>query len=142
MIVANQLDRLDDTQRRQALEDLRRLAGEVCGSECGLHAVSARTGEGLDELRAVLAERLDLKTPRPGEALMLHGRQRRAFLAAAEAAGRAADLLGSAAELAAAEVRLALEALGEVTGSTAEGRRREDTEEVLGRIFSRFCVGK
>jgi len=38
-------------------------------------------------------------------------------------------------ELAALEVREALEALGEITGRTTP-------EDVLNRIFSNFCVGK
>ena len=42
---------------------------------------------------------------------------------------------GTPVELAAAGVRGALHALGEITGETA-------TEELLDRIFSTFCVGK
>ncbi len=40
-----------------------------------------------------------------------------------------------APEIIAFELREALQALGEVTG-------RIDVEEVLGAIFSRFCIGK
>jgi tRNA modification GTPase len=42
---------------------------------------------------------------------------------------------GAAPELAALELRGALEALGEISGKI-------DTEEILGAIFSRFCIGK
>jgi len=62
-----------------------------------------------------------------------------------DALERAAGYLDAAAELgcsgagpldqSALELRAALNALGEITGETA-------TEEVLERIFSRFCVGK
>jgi tRNA modification GTPase len=38
-------------------------------------------------------------------------------------------------ELAAVELRAALEALGRIVGSA-------DTEEILGEIFGRFCIGK
>jgi tRNA modification GTPase len=38
-------------------------------------------------------------------------------------------------ELAATDLREALSTLGELTGDTA-------TEEILDRIFSRFCIGK
>jgi tRNA modification GTPase len=33
------------------------------------------------------------------------------------------------------ELRAALDALGQIVGST-------DTEDILGEIFSRFCIGK
>jgi tRNA modification GTPase len=44
-----------------------------------------------------------------------------------------ADSLGE--ELIAAEVRSALDAVGEVTGEVY-------TDEILDRIFTRFCIGK
>ena len=48
----------------------------------------------------------------------------------------AAVLLGGlASTLVAAELRLALDALGDLVGTA-------DTEELLGRIFQRFCIGK
>jgi len=97
----------------------------------GALPVSARTGRGLDALRKEIAARLGAggetggwgALPRQGEALR-----------------RAADALGALSaelpgELAAVGVRAALHALGEITGETA-------TEELLDRIFERFCVGK
>jgi tRNA modification GTPase len=38
-------------------------------------------------------------------------------------------------ELAAVELRTALDALGQIVGAT-------DTEDILGEIFGRFCIGK
>jgi tRNA modification GTPase len=38
-------------------------------------------------------------------------------------------------ELAAIELRTALDTLGRIVGTT-------DTEDILGEIFSRFCIGK
>lgn len=97
----------------------------------GALPVSARTGRGLDALRKEIVERLGASgetgawgaLPRQGEAL------RRA----AEALGPLSG--GLPGELAAVGVRAALHALGEITGETA-------TEELLDRIFERFCVGK
>ncbi len=42
---------------------------------------------------------------------------------------------GSEAELVALDLREAMECIGEVTG-------RIDSEEILGSIFSQFCIGK
>jgi len=55
----------------------------------------------------------------------------------AEAAGRLRQALGEdqALELAAEDVRLASRALDRITG-------RIDPDEVLGRIFATFCIGK
>jgi tRNA modification GTPase len=93
--------------------------------------VSARTGEGLDGLRGLLAERLGAAEA-DGDLLVLDRHR--------DALGRTAALLGEAAaapgeEVAASLLREALSALGEITGETA-------TEELLERIFSRFCIGK
>ena len=58
-------------------------------------------------------------------------------LARADAAldGAAAHLAGDAAELAAEDLRTAQGALGEITGVF-------DAEQLLGRIFAGFCIGK
>jgi tRNA modification GTPase len=98
--------------------------------------VSAVTGEGLEELRVLLASRLGL-VQADGELLVLE-RHREALVSAASCLREAAALAGdlpSAPELVAARVREALSALGVITGETA-------TEELLDRIFATFCVGK
>ena len=98
--------------------------------------VSARTGAGLAELRAHLKQSAGY---RPMEAGVFSARRRhldalgrvRVHVAAAE------DALESRAggELVAEELRLAHDALGEISG-------RFTTEELLGRIFASFCIGK
>lgn len=64
-------------------------------------------------------------------------RQRHADCArkALQACARAIETLGCAPELASDDIRLALQALEELAGSS-------DIEQVFDRIFSRFCVGK
>ena len=51
------------------------------------------------------------------------------------AEARAALKMGGAAEIAAEELRRAHEALGRITGQVT-------TEDLLGAVFSRFCIGK
>ncbi|MBN1943329.1 MAG: 50S ribosome-binding GTPase [Phycisphaerae bacterium] len=102
---------------------------------------SAHTGEGLPAVKQRLAELLHLEAQRSGEALGLHDRQRRCLHAAAEACRAAGNLLSRAitvadtAELTALELREALRHLGGISGQVV-------TEDILGKIFARFCVGK
>jgi tRNA modification GTPase len=104
-------------------------------------AVSASLGDGLDQLRFALAEKLNLHAGRSGLAMGLHHRQKRAMQAGAEAARLAGLLIGQSnqladiAELAAVELRDCLNQLGQISGQLA-------SDDVLGRIFARFCVGK
>ncbi|MGZ5431156.1 MAG: tRNA uridine-5-carboxymethylaminomethyl(34) synthesis GTPase MnmE, partial [Thermoanaerobaculia bacterium] len=95
--------------------------------------VSARTGLGLEALRALLAARLGL-VEADGELLVLE-RHREALASASSSLREAAELArsdGGAPELVAVHVREALSALGTITGETA-------TEELLDRIFATFC---
>ena len=107
-------------------------------------ATSAVTGQGLDEVRRLLADMLHLSATRSGEALGLHERQKRCLRAAAASARRADDLLATAdeiadvAELAAVDLHAALADLRSVSGADAAAV----SEEILARIFTRFCVGK
>ena len=104
-------------------------------------AISAATGLGLSDLRRELAAGLKLHVTRSGDGLWLHRRQKRELLAASAAAMQASILIASTsqladcAELAAIELRQCLLHLGQISG-------RVVSEDVLGRIFERFCVGK
>ena len=100
--------------------------------------ISCWTGTGLEPLRTAIREALDLGEADWGElAVAINARHRDCLRRADDALESAAVLLESAAapELAALELRGALEALGEIVGKV-------DTEEILGAIFSRFCIGK
>jgi tRNA modification GTPase len=103
----------------------------------GAVPVSARTGQGLDTLQAALAARLGTG----GEGL---GIERELFLrhqAGLECAlaeltrGEAVLASGGALELFAEHLRSASQSLDELSGTTRP-------EDLLDRIFARFCLGK
>ncbi|MEI4518149.1 MULTISPECIES: tRNA uridine-5-carboxymethylaminomethyl(34) synthesis GTPase MnmE [unclassified Stenotrophomonas] len=99
--------------------------------------VSAATGQGLDRLHTRLRE---LASGSAGDSVegefSARARHVEAITLAVGHAERAeAELVHEHLELAAEELRLAHEALGEITG-------RMSADDLLGRIFSSFCIGK
>jgi tRNA modification GTPase len=102
-------------------------------------AVSAVTGAGLGELRQALTERLfgSLRGYGDVEPLLTRERHRAVLSQALAALEEAGPELGPEGDsvLAAHHVRRAITALDELIGVV-------DVEEVLGRVFERFCVGK
>ncbi len=106
----------------------------------GAVRASARTGEGLDVLRAAILDRLGAEPAGAGaQGAAVNARHLallRTALAALDAACAAYRAGGEeAAAPAAARLREAAEALGSITG------RRYD-EDLLDTVFGRFCVGK
>jgi tRNA modification GTPase len=98
-------------------------------------SVSAVTGEDLDPLRCALDE-LAFGRPASGATLALNARHLRAIDQALAALGRAAGLTREhSPEFLALELREALDALGQVLGQVSP-------DDLLGRIFSSFCIGK
>ncbi len=106
--------------------------------------LSARTGEGIDELRREIARRLgDRAVSLTGEMLALQPRHLEALCRAGEAIAdaramrvdqRSSDGLDDM-EILAAHMRRALDALGELGG-------RMSPDDVLGKVFAAFCIGK
>jgi tRNA modification GTPase len=116
-----------------------RTKSDLSPPPAGEIGVSAVTGEGLGDLRRAAAERVfgDLITFADLEPGLTRERHRVALTRAREALGEALPHLapGGDAVLAAHHVREATTALDELLGAV-------DVEEVLGRIFGSFCVGK
>jgi tRNA modification GTPase len=104
------------------------LHGIPASGEIGVSAVS---GMGLGQLRAAL-DALAFGNAASGAELALTSRHVAAIGEARDALGRVAGL---AAELAAAELRAALDSLGQVVGEMTP-------DDILGRVFSTFCIGK
>ena len=96
-------------------------------------STSAHTGDGIAELRAAIARTISTRAPRNAHEFTL-GVARVALLQ--EAADSLDDMLTiDAPELVAAALRTALDRLGEVSGAIPP-------DDVLGRLFSSFCIGK
>jgi GTP-binding protein EngB required for normal cell division len=61
LVVLNHIDEVPDDRRRAMLDDVRRLLDADGLARVPLLATSARTGEGIDELRSAVAERVKAK---------------------------------------------------------------------------------
>jgi len=110
---------------------------QIAAQDPNALVVSATTGAGLGRLRAALLARAGWQAAGEG---VFHARARHVdalqraglHLDAAEAHAEAGD---QALELVAEELRAAHDALGEITGTFT-------ADDLLGAIFSRFCIGK
>ena len=114
LIVANKSD-LEPDQRRDVL------------------SVSALTRAGLDELRARLTAEAIALTQSSGPPPLTRARHRIALQTAARWLADAVDAVEP--ELRGEAMRLALRALGSITGQVG-------VEEILDSIFRQFCIGK
>jgi tRNA modification GTPase len=101
----------------------------------GMTATSAVTRIGLVEVRRLLAERAASRREPPLAPSLSRCRHHIEVCLANLRRAHSLVLEQDPPELLALELRLALEQLGEMAGAVY-------TEDLLDRIFSRFCIGK
>lgn len=109
------------------------ISGHQAGlSQSGILYLSAKTSEGVEDLRQLLKQKMGLKNNTEGSFLA-----RRRHLDALEQAQSSLTnaLTQDQSELLAEELRLAQHALSEITGEFT-------ADDLLGQIFSSFCIGK
>lgn len=125
LLLLNKADRCDPAAVARLCEDVK---------DCDPLVVSAKQGTGLDHLLARLVERAERGLDGAEEgAGITRLRHRRALEDCREALERAQA--APLPELTAEELRLAVRALGRITG-------RVDVEDLLDIVFSEFCIGK
>jgi tRNA modification GTPase len=101
-------------------------------------SISAKTGQGLDELKSRLKAFVAASSVRPGDTIITNTRHLAALKKIAAAvtdikAGLDNDVPG---DLIALDIRQALHYIGSITGQVIHDR------DVLGTIFGKFCIGK
>ncbi len=100
-------------------------------------SISARTGQGLDALKQLFVEHVNALNSGPGDIVVTNVRHLEALTRARTAlldAKKAIDA-GVGGELLSLDLRKAQHHLGEITGKIT-------SEDLLGSIFGRFCIGK
>ncbi len=123
VLVRNKVDLLD--------------APEGFGEDDAMLPVSALTGQGVDGLRAALLRSLQASGGVAESGALNNRRQQESALAALAAleAASEANLAGLPHEMLLVDLHNALRALDSLTGATT-------ADDILGRIFSTFCIGK
>lgn len=109
------------------------LAGEVSTAGYDV-AISTKTSEGVGDLLELIISRVKAEVGLGSSDLPVRERHLMHLRAATDALRRTADSK-EALELKAEELRIAAREIGRIVGMS-------DTEELLGEIFSRFCIGK
>ena len=119
IVAANKADRSDDRSVNDAIY------------------ISAKSGDGVDELRARLRSTVDTERIYAGETVVSNARHFAALQRASEALTRAMTALhsGLSGELLSEEIREVLQHIGEITGDVT-------SDDILKNIFSKFCIGK
>jgi tRNA modification GTPase len=125
MVVLNKIDLVADRQRLSSVS--------------ATAFISCQTGEGIDSLITSILANVTGRSE--GESLpdgaAINARHQECLKRTTAALQSAIALLGAGEppELVAVELRSALGAVGEIVGDAG-------TEEILGKIFSSFCIGK
>ena len=119
LVLANKCDLLSNGIPESGPEDAIRL--------------SAKFGHGIEKLKEQVIRLLELENALEEDEFMAHQRQIDALLETGEALKQSAQAQGG--ELIAEELRRAQKALGTLTGEFT-------TDDLLGEIFGRFCIGK
>ena len=133
LVVFNKVDLLD----ADALKEMRESDTVVIGNkEIAALRVSARTGDGLDQLRTQLKHMAGLSSSEEG-IFSARERHMRALQKTGDFLDSAAAQLreGGKLELVAEDLRQAQNSLGEITGQVT-------SDDLLGEIFASFCIGK
>ena len=104
----------------------------------GAVGISARNGDGIDDLRRTLRDAVDTEALYHGGTVISNSRHYEALTSASEALSAALDGLHDnlPTDLLSEEIRQVIRHLSGVTGQDIV------PEEVLKTIFSKFCIGK
>lgn len=131
LIVANKVDKLTEKQIKELNTTLNAVEG------ANLQLLSAKTKIGVEELQNKLLEFVNTGALRNNDTIVTNSRHYDALLKALEEVEKVKQGLdsGLSGDLLAIDIRQALYHFGEITGEIT-------SDDLLGNIFSSFCIGK
>ena len=139
IVVLNKMDETSEVGVEAQIDKIKDLCVEHTLSPIAVVPISAKKGENIDDLQDVLVSSQNSwkSSASTGGTLVSNIRHYQALMDAQIALDRVEDGLASGlpTDLVAQDIREALYHLGSIVGEI-------NTEEILGNIFGRFCIGK
>ena len=139
VVLLNKMDEISPVSLDTQMEQIKDLCVKHTLAPIAILPISAKKGHNIDNLRTVLVESQSSlsSSAAAGGTLVTNLRHYQALMDAQIALDRVEDGLtsGLATDLVAQDIREALYHLGSIVGEI-------NTEEILGNIFGRFCIGK
>ena len=117
--------------------DASAVISRVEGSNCQVFQIAAKTKDGLSELLSALKESTAWTSHSASQTIVTNARHADALRRTSLALDKSIEAveLSIPGDLLAQDLRLALDGLGEITGTIS-------TDDLLANIFSKFCIGK
>lgn len=136
LIVANKIDMLAETELNTKFKGIQTPSPLGEGRDGALF-ISAGKGKGIEELKNKLSETALQGASLQESIVLTNARHYEALQATQQNLEKALNGIENklSGELVASDIRSALHHLGEITGEVT-------TDDLLGNIFSRFCIGK
>ena len=130
LIVFNKTDLIDEEKRREISEYYKQYSENQI-------FISAKNAENTDEVESVLVQSAQIPMVRDGDVMVTNIRHYEALKNAYSAIRRVQQGLEDniSGDFLSQDIRECIYHLGEITGEIT-------TDEVLGNIFSKFCIGK
>ena len=127
LLIGNKLD----VMRESAKDTAKALPADMI-------AISSKTNAGIKQLREAILERIEKSLPDFTSGVVVTSARHKQKLSSALKSLKSARkkiMAGESPELTAFDLREAVNAIDEITGKVYN-------EDILGRIFSKFCIGK
>lgn len=136
-VLINKIDKSEDVPFVAGHEEQEAMLASAGIFDAEIIPISARSGTNIDLLLSSLSANIDTRGISDGETVISNMRHYEALLGASESLERAGGAIddGISADFISQDIRESLHHLGLLTGEIT-------TDEVLGSIFSNFCIGK
>ena len=126
VVIGNKVDKISEETRTKMHAEI-----------SNLHLISAKSGQGVEELKTTLLNFVNTGALRNNETIVTNTRHYDALLKALEEINKVQEGIdmGLSGDLMAIDIRQALYYFGEITGEITN-------DDLLGNIFANFCIGK